>query len=87
MRKKAKRPVEPGQRFRALDFDLVWVVAEVFVDHFGLPHAKLVQEDDLWSRKTLSCEHLHDPTAFLPMDEAPASPRPSLSLFRRKRLA
>jgi hypothetical protein len=85
--KKTQPPVEPGQRFRALDLNLVWIVAAVFVDHFGLPHAKLVQQDDEWNWKTLSCEHLHDRAAFLPMDEEPSHARPRLALFRRRGVA
>jgi hypothetical protein len=83
----SKLQIEPGQRFRSTDFDLLWVVAEIFEDHCGRPHARLALAEDSWTRKTLACDHLADAQYFAPLDEAPRPTRSPLALFRRKRVA
>lgn len=66
----AKRPIEPGRRYRELRRGpfasapgAEWIVEGV-TDRLGLRHARLVSAEDLTRRKTVSVRALADPSQF-----------------------
>jgi hypothetical protein len=83
----SRKPIAPGQRFRSTDYDLLWVVGEVFDDACGCPHARLHLAEDRWTQKTLGCAELADPRKFVPADEPGEGETSRLSLFRKRRVA